>query len=346
MTPDSPSNPGPSRANHGPAQSNHGPAQANPGPSHPHHGPARSNHGPARNRRAGRPARSARPRRSERPGPSSDKDRPPGEHDVKGHAFRDEEEEPPPPPSKPRPRLTWRKLVVLPAVLAAVLAVTYLWITNVRLDSIARNALTGGNVRLRWWQHVELTAISTFWVLIIAIPLGIALTRRGLRRGAPLVTAIANIGQATPAIGLLALLVIWLGIGPSTAVIGMVIYAVLPVFSNTVAGLRAIDPNLVEASRGIGMSPMGTLAKVELPLAVPLILAGVRTALVLNVGTATLATFVGGGGLGDLITSGIQTQRMPVLVLGSALTVVLALLVDWLASLAEVALTPRGLEVG
>ncbi|MFB7558127.1 ABC transporter permease [Streptomyces brevispora] len=280
------------------------------------------------------------------PAPASGRDRPPGEHDVKGHAFRDEEEEPAPPPARPGRRITWRKLVVMPAVLAVVLVITYVWITNVHLDSIARNSLAGDTVRLRWWQHVRLTAISTFWVLIIAIPLGIALTRRRLRKGAPVVTAIANIGQATPAIGLLALLVIWLGIGPSTAITGMVIYAVLPVLSNTVAGLKAIEPTLVEASRGIGMSAMGTLTKVELPLAVPLILAGVRTALVLNVGTATLATFGGGGGLGDLITSGIQTQRMPVLVLGSVLTVVLALLVDWLASLVEVTLTPRGLEVG
>lgn len=282
---------------------------------------------------------------SQRPAPASDEDRPPGEHDVRGHAFRDEEELPPP-MGGPARRLTWRKLVLVPAVLAVVLVITYFWIENVQLDSIAENSLSGGNVRVRWWQHVRLTAISTFWVLIIAIPLGILLTRRGLTRGAPVVTALANIGQATPAIGLLALLVIWLGIGPSTAITGMVIYAVLPVFSNTVAGLRAIDPTLVEASRGIGMSAVGTLTKVELPLAVPLILAGVRTALVLNVGTATLATFVGGGGLGDLITSGIQTQRMPVLVLGSVLTVVLALLVDWLASLVEVALTPRGLEAG
>lgn len=275
------------------------------------------------------------------------RDRPPGEHDVKGHAFRDEEEdEPAPPPSRPPRRITWRKLVVLPAALAVVLVLTYVWITHVHLDSIAENSLAGDTVQLRWWQHVKLTAISTFWVLIIAIPLGIALTRRGVSRAAPVVTAIANIGQATPAIGLLALLVIWLGIGPSTAITGMVIYAVLPVLSNTVAGLKAIEPSMVEASRGIGMSAMGTLTKVELPLAVPLILAGVRTALVLNVGTATLATFGGGGGLGDLITSGIQTQRMPVLILGSVLTVVLALLVDWLASLAEVALTPRGLEVG
>ncbi|WP_327176036.1 ABC transporter permease [Streptomyces sp. NBC_01335] len=271
-------------------------------------------------------------------------DRPAGEHDVKGVAFRDEESEPPPPPARPPRRITWQKLVVLPLVLAAVLVATYFWINNVSLDSIAENSIAGDTVELRWWQHVRLTAISTFWVLIIAIPLGIALTRRGLSRSAPLFTAIANIGQATPAIGLLALLVIWLGIGPSTAITGMVIYAVLPVLSNTVAGLKSIDPTLVEAARGIGMSGTGTLAKVELPLAVPLILAGVRTALVLNVGTATLATFGGGGGLGDLITSGIQTQRMPVLVLGSVLTVVLALLVDWLASLVELVLTPRGLE--
>ncbi|MGW0563616.1 ABC transporter permease [Streptomyces sp. NPDC003016] len=251
-----------------------------------------------------------------------------------------------PAPGVPKRRFVRRKLVVMPVVLALVLLATYLWISHARLDTIAENSLAGGNVKLRLWQHVKLTAVSTFWVLVIAVPLGIALTRRRLSRGAPLVTAVANVGQATPVIGLLALLVIWLGIGPTTAIVGMVVYAVLPVLSNTVAGLRAIDPQLVEASRGIGMSAAGTLARVELPLAVPLILAGVRTALVINVGTATLATFGGGGGLGDLITSGIQTQRTAVLVLGSVLTVVLALLVDWLASLVELAMTPRGLEEG
>ncbi|MFF3251907.1 ABC transporter permease [Actinacidiphila glaucinigra] len=251
-----------------------------------------------------------------------------------------------PPSGAPVRRLTWRRLLVTPVALALVLLATYLWITGITLDSIAENALVGDTVRVRLWQHVKLTAISTFWVLVIAVPLGVALTRRRLRPAAPVVTAIANIGQATPAIGMLALLVVWLGIGPGTALVGMVVYAVLPVLSNTMAGLRAIDPTLIEASRGIGMSAAGTLSRIELPLAVPLILAGVRTALVLNVGTATLATFVGGGGLGDIITTGIVTQRMPVLVLGSVLTVVLALLVDWLASLAEQLLRPHGLETG
>ncbi|MFD9908659.1 ABC transporter permease [Streptomyces sp. NPDC059063] len=275
--------------------------------------------------------------------------RPRGEHDVKGLAFRDEgeaeQEAPPPVATKPPRRITWQKLTFLPVVLAAVLLATWLWFEQADLDEISKNALSNGQVGKALRQHVELTAISTFFVLIIAIPLGILLTRRAFQKGAPVAMALANMGQATPAIGLLALLVIWMGIGEKAALTGIIIYAVLPVLSNTIAGLRANDPTLLEAARGIGMSPLGVLAKVELPLAVPLILAGVRTALVLNVGTATLATFGGGGGLGVLITTGITNQRMPVLMLGSILTVVLALLVDWLASLAEVVLSPRGLEV-
>ena len=257
-----------------------------------------------------------------------------------------ETEAPPPPPSSLKPRITWQKLTFLPAVLVAVLLATWLWFRQADLDTISENALSNGQVSKALWQQIRLVAISTFFVLIIAIPLGILLTRRAFRRGTPVAMAIANMGQATPAIGLLALLVIWLGTGTKAALIGIIVYAVLPVLSNTIAGLKANDPTLLEAARGIGMSPLGVLSRIELPLAVPLILAGVRTALVLNVGTATLATFGGGGGLGVLITTGITNQRMPVLMLGSILTVVLALLVDWLASLAELLLRPRGLEVG
>ncbi|MER5863706.1 ABC transporter permease [Kitasatospora sp. NPDC002040] len=240
--------------------------------------------------------------------------------------------------------ITRAKLLTTPAVLAAVLLATYLWIVNAPLDSIERNALEGGQVRLYLWQQVELTAVSTFFVLVLALPAGVLLTRRFARPAAPLAVVLANLGQATPAIGLLALLTFWLGIGARTALVAMVAYAVLPVLSNTMAGLRAIDPALLDAAKGIGMSPPGVLARVELPLAVPLILAGVRTALVLNVGTGTLASFAGGGGLGNLITAGITTQRTRVLVVGAVLTVCLALLVDWLASLAELRLSPRGLE--
>ncbi|MEU1703839.1 ABC transporter permease [Streptomyces sp. NPDC005706] len=280
----------------------------------------------------------------------STEQRPGGEHEVKGLPFRDEgeaeQEAPPPRQRPPARRLTWQRLTVLPAFLVLLLLVTWLWFRQADLDTISRNALSGGQVSKALWQHVQLTVISTFFVLIIAIPLGILLTRGAMRKATPLAMTIANMGQATPAIGLLALLVIVLGTGTRAALIGIVAYAVLPVLANTIAGLKANDPTLLEAARGIGMSPLGVLTRVELPLAVPLILAGIRTALVLNVGTATLATFGGGGGLGVLITTGITTQRMPVLVLGALLTIALALLVDWLASLAEVMLRPRGLEAG
>lgn len=283
--------------------------------------------------------------------------RPEDEHEVRGPASRDEgggssgddtggAAGTPPSSATGRTRVTWQKLTFLPAALIAVLLATWLWFTQADLDPLTRNALSDGQVSKALWQHIALTAISTFFVLIIAIPLGIVLTRPMFRRATPAAMAFANMGQATPAIGLLALLVIWLGIGRRAALIGIIAYAVLPVLSNTIAGLKANDPTLLEAARGIGMSPLGVLTRVELPLAVPLILAGVRTALVLNVGTATLATFGGGGGLGVLITTGITSQRMPVLMVGSILTVALALLVEWLASLAELLLRPRGLEAG
>ena len=279
--------------------------------------------------------------------------RPEGEHEVGGLAFRDDgedgggsEPEAPPSPAAPKRRVTWQKLTFLPAFLVVVLLATWMWFAQADLDPISENALSGGQVWKALRQQIQLTVISTFFVLIIAIPLGILLTRRAFRKAAPVAMAFANMGQATPAIGLLALLVIWLGTGQKAALIGITVYAILPVLSNTIAGLKANDPTLLEAARGIGMSPLGALRRIELPLAVPLILAGVRTALVLNVGTATLATFGGGGGLGVLITTGITTQRMPVLVLGSILTIALALLVDWLASLAELLLKPHGLEAG
>ncbi|MFF7972834.1 ABC transporter permease subunit [Streptomyces sp. NPDC007905] len=250
------------------------------------------------------------------------------------------------PATPPGRRLTWQRLTVLPTFVVAMLLATWLWFRQADLDPVSANALSRGQVSTALWQHVRLTVISTFLVLVTAIPLGVLLTRRALRKAAPVARAITDVGRATPAVGLLALLVLWLGAGTRAALIGIVLYATKPVLAQTITGLRANDPALLEAARGTGMSPLGVLARVELPLAVPLILAGVRTALVLDVGTATLAAFGGGGGLGVLITTGISSGRMPLLVLGSVLTVALALLVDWLASLAEVLLRPRGLEAG
>ena len=167
------------------------------------------------------------------------------------------------------------------------------------------------------WAHIKLTLVSAAIVLAIAIPLGILLTRSFAKRLTPLAVGIANIGQAAPAVGLLVLFTFAFGTGFRTAVLGLVVYAVLPILQNTITGLRQVDPHTIEASRGIGFSAARTLFQVELPLAVPVILNGVRTALVILVGTATLSTFIGATSLGTLITTGITVFLPKVLITGA-----------------------------
>jgi len=237
-----------------------------------------------------------------------------------------------------------RRHLVMPTVLAVVLLATYLWVRSLDLDDIERRSLNADYLVRTTKQHLTLTAFTTLFVVVIAIGGGILLTRPALRWMAPIATGVANVGQATPAIGLLVLLSIWLGIGFSTALIGLVAYSVLPVLRNTIVGISQVDRSLIEAGRGIGMSPLAVLVRIELPLAVPVILAGVRTALVLAVGVATLATFIDAGGLGGLIVTGIKLQRESVLVVGAVLTAVLALLLDWLGGVISDLLRPRGLD--
>jgi osmoprotectant transport system permease protein len=233
-------------------------------------------------------------------------------------------------------------LVTLPTLVAVAFGLWAWWRATADLDSIEARQLAWGLVLELIWQHVKLTLVSTFFVVAIAVPLGVLLTRPRFRRAAPVAVGIANAGQAAPAIGLIVLLAIWLDFTFSTAVIALTLYAILPVLRNTITGLDAIDPSLIEAGRGIGMSGAGVLFRVELPLAVPVIMTGVRTALVLLVGTATLATFINAGGLGSLIVTGITLFRYPVLVSGALLVALLALLVEWVGRVLELLTRPKG----
>ena len=186
--------------------------------------------------------------------------------------------------------------------------------------------------------------MSTFFVILIAVPLGVLLTRSYTRRYRAALLTVANIGQAVPTIGVLALLAVaFLFLGFQAAVVGLVVYAVLPVLRNTMVGLEQVDESILEAGRGMGISKFGVLRRIELPLAVPIILAGVRTALIINVGTATLAAYINAGGLGTVIVAGLSTNRFTVQLTGAVLTAVLALLVDYLAGVAEDVLRPKGL---
>ncbi|PRZ40910.1 osmoprotectant transport system permease protein [Antricoccus suffuscus] len=239
---------------------------------------------------------------------------------------------------------TLASYLLMPIFLVVVLVVLYLYIKSQDLDTIEARSLNAKTISTAVLQHIGLTAVSTVFVLIIAIPLGVVLTRQWTRSFRGALITIANIGQATPTIGLLALMsVVWYMIGFKAAIIALVAYAVLPVLRNTMVGIEQVDKTVLEAGRGMGMSRGGVLARLELPLAVPVILAGVRTALVVNVGTATLAAYIGAGGLGKIIVAGLSTNRILVTITGAALTAVLALLIDYLAGIVEDVLRPKGL---
>ncbi|WP_448614851.1 ABC transporter permease [Modestobacter sp. URMC 112] len=237
----------------------------------------------------------------------------------------------------------WRALLVQPALVLLGVAGYLLWRTTATLSETEARQLGATALWTSIREHLALTVASAVLVLLIAVPLGVALTRRPLRRLSPLVLAVANTGQAAPAIGLFVLLASWLGFGFRTTVVALVLYAALPVLRNTMVGVQQVDARLVEAGRGMGMSAPAVLLRVELPLAVPVMLAGVRIALVLLVGTATLATFIDGGGLGVLINTGITLSLNSLLVSGAVLVALLALAVDWLGRVVEHVARPKGL---
>jgi osmoprotectant transport system permease protein len=237
----------------------------------------------------------------------------------------------------------WRILLPQPALLVAAVLAFLIWRRTADLSATESRQLAWAALSGSILEHLRLTAVAAVVVLVVAVPLGIALTRRPLRRASPVVLAVANTGQAAPAIGLFVLLATWQGFGFGTAVTTLVLYSALPVLRNTMVGIQGVDPRLVEAGRGVGMSALAVLLRVELPLAVPVLLAGVRTALVLLVGTATLATFIDGGGLGVLITTGINLALDSLLVSGAVLVALLALAVDWLGRVVEHLARPKGL---
>jgi len=240
------------------------------------------------------------------------------------------------------------RLLVTPAIIVGLTVVLYTYVNNF-LDSDdaifqdERALDWDRNLRPQLEQHLSLTLWSTLFVILVAIPLGIFLTRPKYRRFGGPVLAVATSGQATPAFGLLILAFAWLGSGAWTTIWALGFFTILPVLRNTMVGLDQVDPAVIEAGRGMGLTRRQVLRQIEIPLAVPVILAGIRTALIINVGMAALAFLIGGGGLGVTISTGLKLSRETVLLTGAGMTAIVALSVDWIASIFERALRPRGL---
>ena len=238
-------------------------------------------------------------------------------------------------------------LWLAPLLIAGLALLLYLYVRSLDLPNAnrqQRSAISWSDkLRPQMVEHLEIAAWSTVIVILVAVPLGIMLTRQRLRRISPVIITVANSGQAVPAYGLLVIFLSMMGQGRWTVIWALALFALLPVLRNTMVGLDGVDRSVIEAARGMGMTRVGVLARIELPLAVPVIVAGVRTAMILNIGMATLAFLIGGGGLGITISSGLKLNQDPVLIVGAWLVALVALSFDWLGAVAERYLHPRGL---
>ncbi|WP_419881515.1 osmoprotectant update ABC transporter permease/substrate-binding subunit OpuFB [Peribacillus sp. B-H-3] len=177
-------------------------------------------------------------------------------------------------------------------------------------------------------QHIEISLIALFFSLIIAIPLGIFLTKK--QKIAEYIIGITGVLQTIPSLALLGLLIPIFGIGTVPAVVALIAYALLPLLRNTYTGIKEIDPSLLEAASAMGMNTRKRLLKVELPLAMPVIMAGIRTATIFIIGTATIASLIGAGGLGDIILLGISRNDYSLITLGAVQSALLAIIFDLL----------------
>ena len=193
-------------------------------------------------------------------------------------------------------------------------------------------------------KHIRLTAISVGLAILLGVPLGILISYAS-RASKPVLSA-ANVIQAIPSMALLGFMIPFVGIGVVPAVVAVVLYSLLPIIKNTFTGIENIDPQTLEAAKGIGLKPGQILMKVQIPLALPVIMAGVRIASVTAVGLMTMAAFIGAGGLGYLVFSGIRTVNNNQILAGAIPACILALLVDFLVGLVEKLVTPVSLQKG
>ena len=192
-------------------------------------------------------------------------------------------------------------------------------------------------------QHLEISAVSLAIAMLLALPVALWLAHAG--RGSFLAINASNVGRALPSLALIAIAVPWGGLRPVTVVFALVLLGIPPILTNAYVGVRQVDRDVVESARGMGMRPLQVLRGVELPLAAPVVMAGIRTASVQIVATATLGALVATGGLGTFITDGLAVSDRPSILTGALLVAVLAVLADAGFGALERAVTPTGVRL-
>ncbi len=192
-------------------------------------------------------------------------------------------------------------------------------------------------------EHVQLTTIAVCIAILIAVPLGIFITKH--KKLAGVVIGCVNLIQAIPSLAILGFLIPFLGIGSTPAIFMVVLYSMLPILKNTYTSISNINPDMIEAATGIGMTPRQILFRVKIPLAIPIMMAGIRISAVTSVGLMTVAAFIGAGGLGYLVYSGIQTVNNDLILLGAIPAALLALMIDFGVGKIESMVTPNGIKL-
>jgi osmoprotectant transport system permease protein len=211
------------------------------------------------------------------------------------------------------------------------------------IDSTTQSILAPDKLQRQLYETILLGFASSFLVVVIAIPLGVLVTRKGFPRLKNFLVDTLGLAQALPAYGLIVIFFSFMGAGITTVILALATFSLLPVLRNTIVGLEQVDRSVIDAGRGMGYTARQILLKIELPLSVEVIIAGIRTAIVINVGMSALAFLVGGGGLGETINSGLKLDRAPAILIGAVLVAILALVFDFLSALAMKYLKPKGL---
>ncbi|KRL36716.1 ABC transporter permease [Liquorilactobacillus uvarum] len=196
----------------------------------------------------------------------------------------------------------------------------------------------GSELITKTWEQLYISGIALALGIIVAVPLGILLTR--FARTAKIVIGLASMLQTVPSLALLALMIPIFGIGKIPAIIALFIYSLLPILRNTYIGMEDVDPILKDSAKGMGMTSFQSIMKVEIPMAIPVIMAGIRLSAVYVIAWATLASYIGAGGLGDLIFNGLNLFQPDLIIGGTIPVTILALLADYLLGRLENWLTP------
>jgi osmoprotectant transport system permease protein len=234
--------------------------------------------------------------------------------------------------------------LIISPIFAAALALLGLavWLYS-DMDQTTLNILEPVKIQRQIGETLILGLSSSLLVILIAVPIGILVTRKGFPRLKNFLVNTLGLAQSLPAYGLIVIFFSFMGSGILTVILALATFSLLPVLRNTIVGLEQVDRSVIDAGRGMGFTPRQILLKIELPLSIEVIVSGIRTAIVINVGMSALAFLVGGGGLGETINSGLKLDRGPAILIGAVMVAILALLFDFLSALALKYLKPKGL---